>query len=93
MRKPSAASVLAVLLALSWIGFFASSPLAQEAAKPAVQKWEYWMVTVPVGNLRPNQNIDDYTKSLTGEGAKGWELHTSASVGNGSVLHTFRRRK
>jgi hypothetical protein len=40
MRKPSAVTMLSLLLALSWIGFLTNSPQADDA-QPVVQKWEY----------------------------------------------------
>ena len=60
MRKPSATAILSVLLALSWIGFLASSPHAQEAEKPQVQKWEY-MDREPLNN------------AIEKAGDQGWE--------------------
>ena len=59
MRKPSAAAILSVLLACSWIGFLANSPRAQEAAEPEVQRWEY-------------QEVHDFG-SAQHLGTKGWE--------------------
>ena len=59
MRKPSAAAILSVLLAISWIAFLSGSPRAQEATEPEIQKWEY-------------QEVHDFG-SAQHLGTKGWE--------------------
>jgi hypothetical protein len=39
MRKPSSKIILSALLALSWIGFLATAPRAQDSARQP--RWEY----------------------------------------------------
>jgi len=67
MRKPSPAAILALLLALSWIGFLTQGPHAQEAAPAGEpQAWEYKAISVNTSN-RSNDGL-----ILRGE--VGWEL-------------------
>jgi len=67
MRKPSPALILAVLLALSWIGFLTQGPHAQEAeAKLKPQAWEYKAIK--------SQTVGGENDILTREGEAGWEL-------------------
>jgi hypothetical protein len=85
MRKPSAASILAVLLALSWIGFLTKDPHAQEAVLHVPQSWEYKAVkSQAVGG-------DDFI--LTGEAKVGWELvHVEHHRKQTEIVYYYLRR-
>ena len=101
MRKPSAA-VLVALLVLSWIGFLASSPYAQEKPvrnpfadeqddpQPALPMWEY---AVASGNLNKQPGRGELAQEMKRMGNEGWELQTSVRLDDGSVWHTFKRQR
>jgi hypothetical protein len=60
MRKPSAAIVLSVLLALSWIGIFVNSTSVAQEDRPAKSGWAY-----------AHAREDELTKM----GKDGWEAY------------------
>jgi hypothetical protein len=60
MRKPSSAMILSALLAISWIGFIASKPQAEER-RNLTDKWEY-------------KNTDKNSE-LFESGKNGWEAY------------------
>jgi hypothetical protein len=76
MRKPSAAMMLSVLLALSWIGFFASQPRA--AQNPTGEVWSYVRV--------------DGEAELAKKGRDGWEAYAVRVPQGGSATTYFLKR-
>ena len=85
MRKPSPAAILALLLALSWIGFLTQGPHAQEAAiVRESQSWEH--------------KAFKYDGAVTGsifadEGKRGWELVAVAQGREGGFYYYLKRPK
>ena len=77
MRKPSATMILSVLLALSWIGFFARSPRAAQNATGEV--WSYRRV----------QTEDQ----LAERGRDGWEAYAVAKSDSGSTTYFLKRNR
>ena len=77
MRKPSAAMILSLLLALSWIGFFATQPRA--AQPPAFVKWQYDSFT----DNQPGVGVNDYGKN-------GWEAY-AITVNKSSATYYLKR--
>jgi hypothetical protein len=59
MRQRTSAVILSAILALSWIGFFASAPMAQEQNRVA-EKWDYKTVK---------------QEELLESGREGWEAY------------------
>lgn len=73
MHKPSATAILSALLALSWIGFLASSPRAQENGQRLPKRWEY---------------IKIQESDLDVHGKQGWEAYAVIPVvKNGNLLN------
>ena len=60
MRKPSTSMILSALLALSWIGFLASQPQAEERHY-VNDKWDY--------------KSTDKNSELFESGRNGWEAY------------------
>jgi hypothetical protein len=87
MRKPSAVAILALLLALSWIGFLANSPQAQDAAAPKVQQWEYTVLD-HAGNHTAGSD-------LIRAGRSGWEAFQIIDwkEGNGHYIYLKRPKQ
>lgn len=76
MRKPSSAMILSVLLALSWLGFFASKPRAAQD-QPHVQ-WSYQRV--------------DGEKELSLKGKEGWEAYAVRMPESGGFVTYFLKK-
>lgn len=77
MRKPSAAMILALLLALSWIGFFVSSPRAAQNASGVI--WNYGRV---VGE-----------KELAERGKNGWEAYAVHTPESGMTTYFLKKNR
>ena len=73
MRKPSAAMILSLMLALSWTSFFASRPRAADERKPSRVKWEYKVETVRTAKDEEAQ-IAAFQDQLKELGQQGWEF-------------------
>jgi hypothetical protein len=50
MRKTTLILALSVLAGIAWLGPQLNQPRAAENAKPAIQKWEYKVVTGDIGS-------------------------------------------
>lgn len=78
MRKPSTATFLALLLALSWVGFFASQPHA--AQNPTGEVWSYVEVTGE--------------ETLARRGRDGWEAYAvDVPQGGGATTYFLKRNR
>lgn len=79
MRKPSAAIVLSLLLAGSWVGFFATAPRAEERPPSPNDKWTH-------------RQADE--GALNNLGQDGWEAYAvlSNSVSGGSPTYFLKKR-
>jgi hypothetical protein len=69
MRKPSSTIILAVLLALSWLGFWASGPRAAQEVESRGRPWRY---------TKAESNED-----LAKLGEDGWEAYAVTRTAQG----------
>lgn len=77
MRKPSAAMILSILLALSWIGFFAGSPRAAQNSSTII--WQYSRV--------------DGEKELAERGRQGWEAYAVHRPESGTATYFLKKNR
>lgn len=77
MRKPSAAMILSILLALSWIGFFATSPRAAQNSSAII--WQYSRV--------------DGEKELAERGRQGWEAYAVDKPQSGYTTYFLKKNR
>lgn len=77
MRKPPAAIVLAMLLAGSWVGFFATAPRAEE--RPPADKWSY------------RQSDEGALTNLGQDGWEAYAVLSNSASG-GSPTYFLRKR-
>jgi hypothetical protein len=78
MQRPSTAIVLAIVLALSWISFFASAPRAQERRPPARPQWAYMFA--------------DSHGDVTELGKDGWEAYAVSQTERSTRIYLKRAR-
>jgi hypothetical protein len=78
MRKPSTSMILSALLALSWIGFLASQPQAEER-RYLNDKWDY--------------KSTDKNSELFESGRNGWEAYAVIhSTGDTQPTYFLKKR-
>ena len=98
MRKSTFGLALSLLVTIAWLGLQGNQPRAADAAKPAVQKWEYYIIEKVFLNSKDKsdfakQGLD--TLGFDKLGNDGWEICGTPVFGESTQSFTavFKRPK